>query len=49
MSCEAKYLGKTVRVEVEQPELQDMFGMSGVVVGVPAEEKTVSFMTEKQT
>ena len=47
MPGEAEYLGQTVRVEVEKPELQPIFGQSGVVLRVSAQEHRVSFMTGK--
>ena len=47
MSGEAKYLSKTVRVDVEKPELQAIFGTSGVAVRVSAKDQSVNFLTER--
>ena len=47
-SVEAEYLGKTVRVDLEDMSVINMFGESGVVVAASAKEQTVSFVTEKK-
>ena len=47
-TVEAQYLGKTVRVDLEDMSVIDMFGESGVVVAASAKEQTASFVTEKK-
>ena len=45
---EAPWLGKKVRVEVEDMSLIEIFGESGVVVAASLKDKTVSFCTLKK-